>query len=64
MPPLQGSFHWPTVTQGFTLGYELKVSPSGLPVERPTREDNRPGLPVERPTREDNRPVTRAKRLA
>ena len=30
MPPFQGSFHWPTVTQGFTLGYELKVSPSGL----------------------------------
>ena len=25
---------WPDLTQGFTLGYGLKVSPSGLRVER------------------------------
>ena len=34
MPPFQGSSGEHRATQGFTLGYELKVSPSGLRVER------------------------------
>ena len=32
--PLQGSSNWIQPTQGFTQGYELKVSPSGLLTER------------------------------
>ena len=36
LPPLQGSSYIPWPTQGFTLGYGLKVGLSALSLERPS----------------------------
>ena len=49
-------------TQGFTLGYGLKVSPSGLHGKRPTHAEMRAGLHGKRPTHAEMRAGLHGKR--